>query len=212
MTPRADHEFSPLADVSALRIARVYAEALMQAADRHAQADAMAEALDSLALDVFRADGRIEAFLASPAVPKKAKAAVIKEVFGSRSGQLFANFLLVLNDHGRLGLLRYVRAAYLELLDRRASRVRVQVQSARPLAPDQRQRLQEELHTTLKLEPILKEQVDPELIGGMTVRVGDWLYDASLRTQLEDLRNQILTRSSHEIQRRGDSFGTDAGN
>jgi F-type H+-transporting ATPase subunit delta len=210
MANKIEHEFSPTADVSALRIARVYAEALLKSADRRGQADTMADTQDSLIDDVFRADDRVEAFLASPAVPRKARASLIREVFASRGGELFANFLLVLNDHGRLGLLRYIRAAYHELLDERAHRVRVQVSSARPLAPDQRERLQKELHDTFRLEPVLQERVDPELIAGLTVRVGDWVYDASLRTQLVDIRNYILTRSSYEIQRRGDSFRTDA--
>ena len=60
-------------------------------------------------------------------------------------------------------------------------------------------------------EPILESAVDPDLLGGLVVQVGDWLYDASVRTQLETLRNQLITRSSHEIQSGRDRFSSPVG-
>jgi F-type H+-transporting ATPase subunit delta len=203
-------EFRPTADVSALRIGRAYAEALLNAASKHGQGEAIGQALDSLVEDVFRADPKVEAFLASPAVPHQAKAAAIEQAFAG-GGELFTNFLKVLNDHGRLELLRHIRAAYHELLDQRAHRVRVLVRTARPLADDQRQRLVQDLHDTFHLEPVLEEGLEPDLLAGMTVRVGDWLYDGSLRTQLQAIRNQIITGSSYEIQRGRNRFRIDAG-
>jgi F-type H+-transporting ATPase subunit delta len=212
MTPSTERDFQPTADVSALRIARVYAEALLNAATKHNQAEAVRELLDSLIDDVFRADPRIEIFMLSAAMTRHAKAAMLRAAFEGRGGELFTNFLEVLNNHGRLDLLRYIRAAYRELLDDRAHRVRVQVRSAVPLPEDQRQHLERDLREVFQLEPILETQVDASLLGGLTVRVGDWLYDASLRTQLQTIRNQITTRSSYEIQRRRDRFSADSGN
>jgi F-type H+-transporting ATPase subunit delta len=113
---------------------------------------------------------------------------------------LFLNFLLVLNHHDRLDLLRPICDAYRGLRDQRARRIRIQVRSAAPLDDGQRDRLQRELQETFHLEPILETEIDPELLGGMLVRVGDWVYDASVRTQLETIRNQLIARSSHEIQ------------
>jgi F-type H+-transporting ATPase subunit delta len=208
MAAKTERPLHITADVGALRIARVYAEALLSAADRHGQADAIQEALDSLLNDVFRADPRIEALLASPAVPRQEKAGILRQAFG-QAGSLFVNFLLVLNDHGRLDLLRPIRAAYGELLDERAHRVPVQVRSAVPLGEEQRRRLEGELRATFHFEPVLQERVDPALLGGLTVRVGDWLFDASLRTRLDDILNQILARSTHAIQSGRDRFSSD---
>jgi F-type H+-transporting ATPase subunit delta len=61
-------------------------------------------------------------------------------------------------------------------------------------------------------EPDLIETVDPDLLGGLVVQVGDLLYDASVRTQLDHIRNQLTERSSHEIQAGRDRFCTDDGN
>jgi F-type H+-transporting ATPase subunit delta len=201
-----ERHFHPASDVSALRIAHVYAEALLGAAARHGQAEAVRDELDSLVDDVFRTDPRVESFLATPAVSQKAKQAILESVFGHRAGELFTNFLLVLNSHGRLELLRHIRTAYRELLDRRANRVRVEVRSAVPLPDDQRRRLEQEVREAFHVEPVLEERVEPDLLGGLTVRVGDWQYDGTLRTRLQTIRNQVLARSSYEIQRRRDRF------
>jgi F-type H+-transporting ATPase subunit delta len=119
---------------------------------------------------------------------------------------------MVLNEHERLELLRAILAAYRNLRNERARRVRVQVRTAVPLPDDQRARLQEEVREAFQLEPILEAVVDPEILGGMIVRVGDWLYDNSVRATLETIRNQIIARSSHEIQSRRDRFSTADGN
>jgi F-type H+-transporting ATPase subunit delta len=193
-------------DVNTQRIAKVYAEALLAAADKQGQADEIREELDELAGKFFEADPRAQAFLTSGAISRSRKAEVIRNVFSGRASELFVNFLLVLNDQDRTDLLRAVGRAYGELCENRAGRVRVQVRSAVPLADDQRTRLVEQLRTTFGKEPVLDTRVEPDLLGGMVVRVGDWLYDYSLRSRLEDLRNQLIARSSHEIQSQRDRF------
>jgi F-type H+-transporting ATPase subunit delta len=114
----------------------------------------------------------------------------------------------VLNNHERLELLRPILASLRELHDVRAGRVRVEVASAVALPEDQRQRLEQELRESLHREPILNLKVEPELIAGLRIRVGDWQYDGSVRTELENIRNEILLGSSHEIQSRRDRFST----
>jgi len=200
MSEHAVNEIHPTADVGSQRVARVYAEALLKAADHQGQADSGLEELNALVGEVFWRDPQFEEFLASGAIGRDRKAQVLGAVFEHRASPVFANFLMVLNNHERLGLLRPILAAYRELHDERARRIRVLVRTAVPLPDDQRARLQQELRETFHLEPILETKVDPDLLGGLVVRVGDWLYDASVRTQIETLRNQLIARSSHEIQ------------
>ena len=207
--PSADIMGGHIADVGAQRVARIYAEALLDAAEKRGEAQQVLEETDSLVRDVFRANPHIEEFFASPAVPSKVKAATIDSTFGPRSSELFTNFLRVLNDHGRLDLLRPIAVALRDLSEKRAHRVRVQVRSAVPLHDDQRERLRQELREGFHLEPILEERVDPDLLGGMVVRVGDWQYDGSVRTQLQTIRNYLIERSSHEIQSGRDRFSSD---
>jgi F-type H+-transporting ATPase subunit delta len=200
MSETGETEFSYHADVSAQRVARVYAEALLNAAEKHNEVDAVYDQLDSLATDLFRADPMFAEYLASGAVSRERKAALLRSVFEKRASKLFFNFLMVLNQHERLALLRPIRDAYRDLRDERARRMRVQVRSAVPLTGDQLDRLKKELHDSFHQEPVLETRTDPDLLGGLVVQVGDWVYDASVRTQLENLRNQIMARSSYEIQ------------
>jgi F-type H+-transporting ATPase subunit delta len=195
-------------DVGAERVARVYAEALLRAAEPQGQIDALLDEMDSLIQDVYRTEPQLELFFASDAVGRDRKAAVIHTVFDNRATPLFVNSLLVLNDHQRLPLLRAIVAEYRELRDRRANRVHVLVRSAVPLPPDQLEHLKQHLRTTFRMEPILDTQIDPELLGGVVVRVGDWLFDRSVRAELKDIRDQIIARSSYEIQSRRDRFSS----
>ena len=77
-----------------------------------------------------------------------------------------------------------------------------------PLTPPERESLVQRLRTLLKKEPSLDEAVDPALIGGMTIKVGDYVYDASVRTRLQEIRKQLIARSSYEIQSGRDRFST----
>jgi F-type H+-transporting ATPase subunit delta len=189
-----------LEDVGSLKIARVYADALLAQALQQNQAQEILVELEALIHEVFDRHPELEAFLIDSSVGRETKANTIEKVFSNRVSPLLKNCFLVVNDHDRLELLRAIAWAYRQALDEQEGRQQVLVRSARPLAPDQTDRLRSELRTLFQIEPVLKEETDPDLLGGLVVRVGDWVYDASISTQLEILRNQILERSSHEIQ------------
>jgi F-type H+-transporting ATPase subunit delta len=205
-------DFKTTADVGAQRIARVYAEALLNAAQKQGQAEQVLSELQSLIVDIFSAEPRFEAFLSSGAIGRDRKAPVIRSVFGPRASEVFTNFLLVLNHHERLNLLRPILVAARDVADERAHRIRVRVRSAVPLPEDQRDHLRANLRKSLGLEPVLVTDVDPEILGGLVVQVGDWQYDSSVRTQLNTLRNQLIERSNYEIQSRRDRFCSPDGN
>jgi F-type H+-transporting ATPase subunit delta len=193
-------------DVGALRIARTYAEALLDAADKQGQTDAVLEELNSLVYDGFPASSQLEPFFHSRAIGRDKKKEVIAKIFRGRTSDIFSNFLFVLNAHDRLDLLRPILIEARLLHEKRTNKVRVQVSTATPLPGDQRDRLIAQLRESLKKEPVLQETVDPNLLGGLVVRVGDWLHDASVQTRLETLKNQLMESSSYEIQRGRDRF------
>jgi F-type H+-transporting ATPase subunit delta len=195
-------------DVGSQRIAHTYAEALIHAAEKQNQVPEMLEDLDALVHQVFRANPDLEKFLTSLAVGRDAKRNALRTAFEGRAGDLFTHFLLVVNDHDRLDLLRPILSAYRAEYERRTDRMHVLVRSAVPLADDQRDRLLAELREAYRREPVLETQVDPELLGGLVVRVGDYQYDGSVRTRIDTLRKQLIERSSHEIQSGRDRFGS----
>ena len=120
-------------DVRAQRIAQIYAEALLNAAQKQGQAEQALAELRSLVVDVFSAEPQLETFFASGAIGRDRKATLIRNVFANRASDLLTNFLLVLNEHDRLNLLRAILVAATDLADERAHRIKVRVRSAVPL-------------------------------------------------------------------------------
>ncbi len=128
-------------DDATQHVARVYAEALLNSAQKAGQAAEMVEDLDALVHEVLSHDPYLEAFLTSRAIGRERKAQALRAAFKGRASDLLLNFLLVLNDHDRLEALRAIAATAHHLYENRAGLVHVQVRSAVPLADDQRDQL-----------------------------------------------------------------------
>src|SRR5262245_34693851 len=101
----------PTADVTAQRVARVYAEALLNAAEKAGQADTVLDEMRELVLDTFKASPQLEVVLSSAALGRTLRRQFIRNVFEGRSSDVLYHFLQVLNDHDRLELLRAVAVA-----------------------------------------------------------------------------------------------------
>jgi F-type H+-transporting ATPase subunit delta len=192
------------------RVARVYAEALLDVAEQRGQADDIGRELRALVTDVLGAGPEVEQALASPVVKRAAKAQLLEHAFKDKVGELLFNFLKVLNSKDRLGLLRHVAAAYRELLDERAKRIRVTVRSVVPLTDEQTERLRLAIAQATGLHPVIAARIDLKLLGGMVVQVGDQVFDSSVRTRIDNIRDQLLSRSSYEIQTGRDRFSSPA--
>jgi len=191
-------------------VSRSYAEALVNAAEKAGQADAVLDELDELVADVFKAHPKFAALVSSPSIPAHEKDRILGETFGGRALPTVVNFLRVLNRHGRLGHLEAITRAARAIFDRRQNRQPVTVRSAVPLDDSQKAALRDRMARLLSATPILNVVVDPSLIGGLVVQVGDDVYDASVRNHLEQLRHRLIEGKTHEIQSRRDHFSHSA--
>jgi F-type H+-transporting ATPase subunit delta len=178
------------------RLARVYAEALIALAAKTNEADAIGEELNTLAFGVFANNPGVENFFSSPAVSNKYKQAILGSSFGGTS-PLLQKFLGLLNQNRRLFLLRDIAGAYLKIRDTQAGRVRVTVRSATPLNEAQQDNLKKTLAEKLNKQPILALKVEPDLLGGLLVQVGDRIYDTTVKARLDNLRNHLLTSGNY---------------
>jgi F-type H+-transporting ATPase subunit delta len=174
-------------------LARVYAEALLEGAGRDGGA-AVVEELEALVQQVLDAAPVLEHLLGSAAVGRERKEGLLRHAFQGRVSDCLFRFLLVLNHHQRLGILRQITETARDVFERRSGRLEVEVQSAVPLVEDQQDRLRQQLRHSLQREPVLRLQVDPDLLGGLLVRVGDRVYDATLRGRLQNLQTRLLER------------------
>lgn len=193
------HDTVLTANVRQARIARVYAESLAAVAAKQGQLEDVGNELAKFVSDVL-SQPKIAAFFRSPAVTRKVRAPILEAALANHASPLVANFIRVLNRNNRLDLLASCSAAYRELMDAHSGRVRVLVKSAVELSPEQRDGLKRTLAESLNKEPVLNLRVDPELLGGLVVQVGDKIYDTSVRSRLEDLRNQLTSRGSNVVK------------
>ena len=200
------------ADVSREKVAEVYAQALAGACDAmQTDFDAVLSEYSSLFTDVFAAWPKLEEIFSSAMVAAGEKSRILEEILKS-SSETFRNFLKTVNRRGRLDLLRDIYRQSVLLSQKRRGHVAVQITTAVPLDDAAREKLIAELRELVHGEPDIQTSVDPETIGGIIVRVGDTLFDASIATQLKNVRQQMIDRSAHEIQSRRNSFSNTEGN
>jgi len=194
--PEVEYQSVLTANVRQVRISRVYAEALLSLVTPSGQEYAVGAELDSIVKDVLGKNPHIAAFFDSPAVSRRTRGPVLTAALASAS-PFVRNFVGVLNQNHRLDLFRHIAAAYHGLLDRRSGRIRVKVRSAVPLSGDQQAALRQTLAESLRKEPILELAVDPDLLGGVVVQIGDKVYDSSVKARLAALRTQLITRGTN---------------
>jgi len=200
------------AEVGVEHIAEVYAKGLLGATENAGQTAAVLAEFDALLTDVFDRFPRFETVLASAMISPEEKSASIDRVFTGRVSPTMVNFLKVVARHGRLDCLRAIHRRMHVLYDAMRQRIPARLTTAAPLGAAESARIVDNLRAMLGGEPILELSVDPNLIGGAVLRVGDVIYDGSIANQLTNLRQEIIDRSAHEIQGRRDRFRNPAGN
>jgi len=180
-------------------VARVYAQALLDLARDRGRLDAVGADLAQVVNGIDAAP-ELLAFIATPVLDAAAKKRVIESLRG-KVDDILVDFLCVLVDKDRIEALTDIAGAYRDLADVAAGRKRVHATTAVPLGDDLRGRLEETLRATLNTECIVEATVDPELLGGLVLQVGDKMYDGSVRSQLRRVRSAMMRSSGyHENQ------------
>ncbi len=175
-------------------VARNYAQALLLAAEAHdvAAVERYGRFMEAVA-GAVQADERISVALESPRVSKAVKAALLERALSDLAAPEFVRFLQAVVRRGRQGLLAEIAQQYDALVDVRLSRVHAGV----TLLEEPDARLQKEVIERLT-RAIGKEvrahfRADRGILGGVVVRVGDRIYDGSVRRKLATLRRRLVS-------------------
>lgn len=168
-----------------------YARALFSLAKDASRVDAVGEELGAL-VEAMRQVPALRDVLVRPLHPAKERRAALRAVGqGLGLSPLVQNFCSFLIDQRRTRDVEAIHERYQRLAEEAAGRVRGEVSSAAPLASDQVERLRAALARRTGRAVDLELRVDPELLGGVVARVGDLVFDGSLRTQLAQLRASL---------------------
>ncbi len=174
-----------------------YAEALADvAADTHFPLEKAGEQLESF-VSAYNGSEELKSALLVPSYPLAVKQGVVREISQLlKMEKIVLNFLLVLLEKGRLGQIEEVFAAYQGVLDNKAGVVRVDVASAHTLSAEDQKQIAATMKKVTGKEVKLSYSVDDDLIGGLKLQVGSTVYDGSVRSSLEQLRNRMKAESN----------------
>jgi F-type H+-transporting ATPase subunit delta len=169
-------------------------------------ARALADVITSSKLDVAKAVAQLGSLVAafetskelrevweSPAIPVEQKRNVL-DALAAKTGVIdrpIRNFIAVLIDHDRIGLLPEIAKELHTELNARIGRVDAEIVSARELGAEQRATLTAEVSRLTGKIVVARYATDEKLLGGVTVRVGSTIYDGSVRGQLQRIRQQL---------------------
>ena len=177
--------------MSAGQVARVYARALFDAASDANAVEAVRVDLEGF-VTALEASGALRSVLSDPQIDVSAKQRVVAEI--TREGQpLVANALQLLLQRGRLSLLSELSDAYDGLAAEAASLVKVAVTTAFELGPEESKQIVARVEEVTGRHVELTQQVDPGIIGGLVLRVGDVIVDGSLQARIRQLRRRLAT-------------------
>jgi F-type H+-transporting ATPase subunit delta len=175
-------------------IARNYAETLIALAQRDGgdtAVDTYGVALDDVA-ELLRQEPRIREFLGSPRVSTDDRKRAIRGTFEGRVPESFLRFLLVVVDKRRQTLLPEIAIEYRALVDQLRGRVRAHITLARDADAGLRDEIVAALEKRIGRTVIPTFSSDPALLGGVLIRVGDLLYDGSMRRRIAGLKRKMM--------------------
>jgi F-type H+-transporting ATPase subunit delta len=174
-------------------LAERYAGALVDVALENKQADQVKQELSAFAAMV-RESAELQAFLANPSIVRASKHAAIEQIVARMgASRTLRNYLFVIVDQRRAGMLVEIEQAFSRLLDARQGITQAAVTSASALSDAERSELVAVLGKLTGEKVQAQFGTDPALIGGAVVRIGSTIYDGSIRTQLERMRARMIS-------------------
>lgn len=176
------------------RVAQRYASAIIELANEEKSLDTVIEDFATIGAAI-RSSHDLQNFLASPVIDERTKEKILTEIFAGKVGPLTGRFISLLTLKGRANELAGTVTAFQELLDKQRNVVPATVTTATQLSDDQKKRIEGQISQISGRTVRAEYQIDPELIGGFHARFQDTMIDASVRHQLERLRESLVEGS-----------------
>jgi F-type H+-transporting ATPase subunit delta len=170
---------------------RVYAQALLEAAQEKKRLDTVRKQFDEFAT-ALRDSDELRSFLQNPQVEVLTKQAALDELLKG-SDELLLNFVRLLADKSRIGEVEQVHEEWTRLLAQQERILELELQTAVELSDKEAAKVVGQIEKASGRKIVATRTVDPDLIGGLVVQAGSLRLDASVRGRLEQLREQLIT-------------------
>lgn len=182
-----------------LKIADVYAAALFELAS---ESDTVASArleLDEL-VKLMRVEPEFAKFMVSRVLEGDARATALERMFRGKLSDIVLNTLLVMNEHDRCGLLRALHRRFVLRQEEAAHEIEVTVTTAVELSKHERAEAERLASEISRLRPLVEYVVDPDILGGMILQVGDLRLDNSVSRHLHDVGARLVERADRGLE------------
>lgn len=169
-----------------------YARALLQLATESDAVERIGKDLREFA-NMWESQRELRAVFENPGVAQKSRQAILRDL-GAQAGihEHVLHVLLLLSDRSRLRHIEEIADAYEALAEARSGRLRAEVTTATPLPASYYTELERVLREVTGKQVVLGHKVDPSLIAGVVTRIGDQVFDGSVKSRLTELKQELL--------------------
>ena len=182
-------------------VGEVYAKALLGVARKASNTDELLSQFQTVVDEVFGKHPKLEAALNSPKLSLEQKEALLEKILASHVDPILLKFLKVLCRRERLNFVRGIQRSITEFRDEELGRVRVIVTSALELNQQEVEGIRGQLKTKLNREVSVVTKVDPSIIGGLVLRIGDTVFDGSVTGKFDQLLRAAKTGSARALSK-----------
>jgi F-type H+-transporting ATPase subunit delta len=207
--PTPDTPTSALrSDAAVTPLGEVYAAALTELALQHQKLDAVARQADGLR-ELIGQNPDFRRLIANPILDRGQRTGMLQRLFEGRLDDLLYRFLQTVNRKDRLAALPSILAAFDQQVAEHRNQLTVRAHVARPLDDATAGRVADGLGAALGKTVTLQQTLDPSLIGGLRLRIGDQLLDASVASQLERYKRQLIAAGRERARRQAAEAGAE---
>ena len=200
-------EYQTVFDTDQQQLGDVYAKAFLDFGTERGKLDQYVDELDAVVTAVNETPGFKDA-LDSPRIDFEKKTALLDKAFGGKVDKGLIDFLKVVGRKDRFDCLGAILQSSRKMQDEMAGRVQAVLTSAAEVEQSVRDGIAKKLSGVLGKTVNLASVVDPSIIGGMVVRIGDTVYDASVVNQLEQVRVKAVKKAADLIREKLEKFVT----
>jgi F-type H+-transporting ATPase subunit delta len=173
------------------KVSMRYATSLLDLAVEKNMMDTISDDIE-LVVSVMEKSRDLVRALENPVIRPEIKTAILDEIFKSRTNEETMHFIRFLVKKGRENLLYEIASKFIELRDEKLGIVNVNVRTAFELTEQQMNEIKNKIEKMLNKKARLKIKIEPDVVGGFIAQVNDTVYDASVKHQLEILKQQLL--------------------
>ena len=192
-------------DTDKASLGDVYAKALLGVGKSSGESEKLVDELSAVA-KVVRKLPKLQTTLESPQIAADAKQAILQKAFGGKLSKDMVNFLKIVANKGRFDCLSQISSSATRLYDEMSGNVMAEIVTAEKIEKSVAKDIASQLEKELGKKVTVKTSVDPKIIGGMVIRIGDTVHDGSVVNQLEQVRTKAVNRASDAIRGSLDKF------